>query len=152
MTYEDFPTETVTGYTPTEEDQRSLAEWFEQYDSASATSDLQRMAQLAAFPLNLVTDDSTGSPWHGQWDQEEYVRTMSQVMGGDAGEVSFQSNRTPFFLSSSIVVVFSRSTMTDDGHAYQLDYADVLVREREGWRFQTMIQPGWGDMLRQRSN
>lgn len=153
MTFrDDIPTQTVTGYTPTEEDRRSLAAWFERYDSASATSEIERMAELAAFPLNLVTDDSKGSPWHGQWDREEYVRTMTQVMSGSGGEVSLRSSRTPFFLSGALVVVFSRSAMTADGQTHHLDYADVLVREQDGWRFQTMIQPGWADMLRQRSD
>lgn len=170
MFRDDVPTESITGYSPTEEDLRGLAEWFEHYDSASAGFDApptpqtqatgktrpgeqtERMAALAAFPLNVLTDDSTGTPWHGQWDREEYVRTMRQVMGGQTdGEVGFESVRTPFFLSDTLAVVFSRSTMTVDGHSHQLDYADVLVREKDGWRFQTMIQPGWGDMLRQQA-
>lgn len=173
MFRDDVPTETITGYSPTEEDLCGLAEWFERYDSASTGSETLRppqtqatgttrpdeqtehteqMAALAAFPLNVLTDDSTGTPWYGQWDREEYVRTMRQVRGDETGgEVSFESVRTPFFLSGTLAVVFSRSTMTVDGHSHQLDYADVLVREKDGWRFQTMLQPGWGDMLRQQA-
>ncbi|MBB1261033.1 nuclear transport factor 2 family protein [Streptomyces alkaliterrae] len=149
-----MPTESVTGYRPTEEDLCSLAEWFEHYDNSSAAGDVPRTADLAVFPLNLVTDDSTGRAWCGQWDREQYLTTMGAVMGGDESDdesaegTRFDSTRTPFFLSPSLAVVFSRSTMTVGGRTHQLDYADVLVRADGQWRFQTMLQPGWGDMLK----
>ncbi|MBB1245435.1 nuclear transport factor 2 family protein [Streptomyces durbertensis] len=132
----------------------SLAEWFAHYDNSSAAGDVPRTADLAVFPLNLVTDDSTGRAWCGQWDRGQYLTTMGGVMGGDGsddtpaeGGTRFDSVRTPFFLSPTLAVVFSRSTMTAGGRTHQLDYADILVRTDEGWRFQTMLQPGWGDML-----
>lgn len=147
----DFPTETVTGYTPTEEELRTLAEWFTRYDTCGAKGEIEKLAELAYFPLNLVTDDSSGNPWCGQWDRERYLAVMGEVMGSGGTDVTFESTRTPFFLSGSLALVFSRSTMTAAGTTYQLDYADILVRTADGWRFQTMLQSGWGDMLTQRS-
>ncbi|GAA2450165.1 nuclear transport factor 2 family protein [Streptomyces macrosporus] len=149
--------ETLTGYTPGEEDLRSLAEWFETYDaysSAPTPENVERMAGLAVFPLNLVTDGSDGDAWAGQWDRGRYVETMNAVMGGAGGEdVRFESVRTPFFLSPSLAVVFTSSVMTTgDGEEHRMHYADILVRRDGVWAFQTMIQGGWADMLKGRTS
>ncbi|MTE21559.1 nuclear transport factor 2 family protein [Streptomyces sp. TRM43335] len=153
--------EALTGYAPTEEDLEGLRKWFETYDALAAEptdEGVERMADLAVFPLNLVTDGSGGDGWTGQWDRAEYVRTMRAVMGGASGggdtaggtggELRFESTRTPFFLTPRIAVVFTEATMTTgDGEEHRLNYADVLVRRGDTWAFQTMIQGGWADML-----
>ncbi|MGD9483133.1 nuclear transport factor 2 family protein [Streptomyces sp. TRM70308] len=141
----------LTDYTPTEEDRRSLEEWFARYDADSARGDVAALADAARFPLNLVTDDSAGDAWCGRWDRAEFTDTMTRVMGdagGEPGEMSFASERTPVFLGPALAVVFSRSTMTAGGESRELVYADVLVRSNGRWAFQTMIQQGWGGMLK----
>lgn len=105
------------------------------------------MAEMAVFPLNLVSDDAAGNGRSAQWDREQYVATMTQVMGEGNDDITFESTRTPVFLSASMVVVFSDSTMTQAGRTQQLRYADVLIRRDGEWAFQTMIQSGWGDNL-----
>ena len=145
--------ESLTGYTPSEEDLRSLEEWFETYDahsSAPTPENVERMADMAAFPLNLVTDGSDGDGWTGQWDRAEYTGAMNAVMGGaEGGDLAFESVRTPFFLSPSLAVVFTAATMTAaDGGKQTMHYADILVRKGGTWYFQTMIQGGWADMLK----
>lgn len=98
-------------------------------------------------PLNLVSDDAAGNARSAQWDREQYIATMTQVMGDGSDDISFESTRTPVFLSPAMAVVFSDSTMTMDGETRQLRYADILVRRDGKWAFQTMIQGGWGDNL-----
>lgn len=141
----------LTGYTPTEEDLRSLEEWFASYDelaSSPTPENIERMAGMAVFPLNLVTDGSGGDGRTDQWDRRRYTETMNAVMGGAGdGEVRFESARTPFFLSSSLVVVFTDSVMTAGGEEHRMRYADILVRRGGVWRFQTMVQSGWAEML-----
>ncbi|KOV18266.1 DUF4440 domain-containing protein [Streptomyces caelestis] len=137
-----------TGYTPTAEDRASLDAWFAEYDAASGKRDVERMADLAVFPLNLVSDDSAGDGRSAQWDRERFVAVMTQVMGEGGQDITFESTRTPVFLSPSMAVVFTDSTMTLDGESRQLRYADILLRRDGGWAFQTMIQGGWGDNLR----
>lgn len=140
-----------TGYAPTDEDRASLDAWFAEYDAASAKRDVERMADMAVFPLNLVSDDAAGDGRSAQWDRERFVATMAQVMGegeGEGGEdIGFESTRTPVFLSPAMAVVFTDSTMTVEGHSRQLRYADILVRRGGTWAFQTMLQSGWGDNL-----
>ncbi|MEI5135232.1 nuclear transport factor 2 family protein [Streptomyces libani] len=136
-----------TGYLPTAEDRASLDAWFAEYDAQSAKRDVQSMADLAMFPLNLVSDDAAGNGRAAQWDRERYIATMTQVMGDGGEGITFESTRTPVFLSPALAVVFSDSTMTMDGQSRQLRYADILVRRDGTWAFQTMIQGGWGDNL-----
>lgn len=136
-----------TGYTATAEDREGLDAWFADYDAASGKRDVERMADMAVFPLNLVSDDSAGDGRSAQWSREQFVAAMTQVMGEGSQDITFESTRTPVFLSSSMAVVFTDSTMTMDGHSQQLRYADILLKRDGRWAFQTMIQGGWGDNL-----
>ncbi|MGW1789422.1 nuclear transport factor 2 family protein [Streptomyces tubercidicus] len=135
------------GYVPTAEDRASLDAWFAEYDAQSAQRNVQRMADMAVFPLNLVSDDAVGNGRSAQWDREQFVATMTQVMGDGSEDLTFESTRTPVFLSPAMAVVFSDSTMTTEGESRRLRYADILVKQDGQWAFQTMIQGGWGDNL-----
>ncbi|WP_030798081.1 DUF4440 domain-containing protein [Streptomyces sp. NRRL S-337] len=136
-----------TGYVPTTEDRASLDAWFAEYDAQSAKRNIERMAEMAVFPLNLVSDDASGNGRSAQWDREQFVATMTHVMGDGSEDIGFESIRTPVFLSPAIAVVFTDSTMTIQGETQQLRYADILIRQDGKWAFQTMIQGGWGDNL-----
>ncbi|MFF0445300.1 nuclear transport factor 2 family protein [Streptomyces sp. NPDC004609] len=136
-----------TGYIPTAEDRESLDAWFTEYDAQSAQRAVERMADMAVFPLNLVSDDSAGNGRSAQWSREQFIEIMTGVMGDGDQNITFESVRTPVFLSAAMAVVFTDSTMTMDGNSQQLRYADVLVKRGGVWAFQTMIQGGWGDNL-----
>ncbi|MEO3976192.1 nuclear transport factor 2 family protein [Streptomyces sp. CAU 1734] len=136
-----------TGYTPTAEDRKSLDAWFAAYDEAGGARRIERMADMAVFPLNLVSDDSAGNGRSAQWDRERFVETMTQVMGEGDQDITFESERTPVFLSAAMAVVFTDSVMTAGGETRRLRYADILLRRDGVWAFQTMIQGGWGDNL-----
>lgn len=73
---------------------------------------------------------------------------MTHVMGEGSEDITFESVRTPVFLSPAMAVVFTDSTMTSGGTTQQLRYADILIKRDGRWAFQTMVQGGWGDNLR----
>ncbi|MEV5412965.1 nuclear transport factor 2 family protein [Thermopolyspora sp. NPDC052614] len=134
-------------YVPTDEDRASVEAWFREYDALAAKADIERLADMAVFPLNVVSDDSAGEGVAAQWTRERYVETMAQVMGG-GGDVRMESVRTPHFLSAGLVVVITEATMTWEGGSTRTRYADLLIKNDGKWRFQTMVQSGWGDNLR----
>ncbi|MFC7895511.1 nuclear transport factor 2 family protein [Streptomyces sp. NPDC057381] len=136
-----------TGYTPTAEDRASLDAWFEEYDALSVESEVERMADMAVFPLNLISDDSAGNGRTAQWNRKQFVDTMTHVMGDGSQKVVYDNTRTPVFLSASMAVVFTHSTVTTGDRTHEMHYADILVRRDGTWAFQTMIQGGWGDNL-----
>lgn len=137
-----------TGYTPTPEELAEIDRWFAAFDALSAARDVEGMADMAVFPLNLISDDASGHGASAQWDRERYVATMKDVMGQGGEALSFSSERTPVFLSPAMVVVFTDSVMTAGGATQRLRYADLLIRRADGWAFQTMLQSGWGENLR----
>jgi hypothetical protein len=134
---------TDPGFVPAAEDLAALDEWFRRYDALAAAGDAEGTADLAMFPLNTVTDDATGEGSARQLTRAEYVEMMRGVLGA-GGDVTMESRRTPYFLTGSLVVVFTDAEFTVNGATQRVRYADLLVRTGGQWRFQTMIQGGWG--------
>lgn len=128
-------------FTANDGDHASVLAWFAHYDALAAKVDLEGMADQALFPLNVVSDSTSGGGAE-QWDRERFVRTMGEVMGG-AGEVSLESTRHPVFLSANLVFVVTDAVMTMAGQSQSVRYADLLVKVDGNWRFQTMVQAGW---------
>jgi hypothetical protein len=131
------------GFQPTDEDRAAVAAWFERYDALAAANDYEGMADVAAFPLNEVTDDGKGNASATQLDRSAYLAQMAEVMGS-AGEYSMESTRTPHFLSDALVFVVTDATLTVGEHSQQLRYGDQLIKVDGSWKFQTMVQGGWG--------
>ncbi|GAA4221701.1 ketosteroid isomerase-like protein [Streptosporangium album] len=133
-------------FIPTAEDRRSVEAWFAEYDAHSAKVDVERMADMAMFPLNVVTDSADGEGLVAQWTRERFMRTMAGVMGGgEQGDIQMESTRTPHFLTEHLVVVVTDATVTMNGEPYSMRYADLLVRAGGRWVFQTMVQGGWAE-------
>lgn len=119
-----------------------VAAWFAEYDALAAAGDVEAMADLAVFPLNVVTDVPGGHAAVRGWTREEFVETMREVVSGPPADI--ESVRTPHFLGDNLVVVVTDAVATVEGARHALRYADFLVRTPRGWAFQTMAQPGWG--------
>ncbi len=128
-------------FEPSPEDVASVLAWFDDYDELAATAQIERMADLAMFPLNSVTDDAEGNGSASWSDREQYVREMTEVIGDGA---RMESVRTPHFLSRSLVFVVTDATYTHGGVRHRMRYGDLLVRREGRWYFQTMVQGGWG--------
>lgn len=131
-------------FTPNSEDLASIEAWFAEYDTLAARGAIQEIADLAVFPLNLATDVPDGVGAVRQWDREEFVRVMTEVMGGGTADLAMESVRTPRFLTANLVLVETEATVTTGEHRQSTRYADLLVRTTDGWAFQTMVQGGWG--------
>ncbi|MEV4800281.1 nuclear transport factor 2 family protein [Nonomuraea sp. NPDC049421] len=131
-------------YQPTTEELKSIEEWFATYDALAEQGAIEQLADLAVFPMNVVTDVPDGHAAVRQWTRAEYIEAMRQSMGGGTAGLDLRSTRTPRFLSPNLAVVETEATMTIDGQDHQMHYADLLVRTEDGWAFQTMVQGGWG--------
>ncbi|UVS78948.1 nuclear transport factor 2 family protein [Actinokineospora sp. UTMC 2448] len=111
--------------------------WFAEYDARAARGDVEGLADLAIFPLNVVTDIPGGTAAARTWDRAEFIAVMKEVVGEGA---ELRSVRTPHLLGDNLAVVFTDATYGD----VRMRYADILVRTPDGWAFQTMVQPGHG--------
>lgn len=124
---------------------QEVLDWFARYDRLVACGDLDAMAEMAAFPLNEVTDDANGHGLAGLIDRSRYLAQMAQVISDD--EVTMESTRQPIFLSPALCFVVTDATFTVDGSTQQMRYGDLLIRTAEGWKFQTMVAGGWHDQM-----
>ncbi|MEU8175830.1 nuclear transport factor 2 family protein [Microbispora hainanensis] len=131
-------------YEPSDEELKSVEDWFAAYDALAEQGAIERLADLAVFPMNLATDVPGGFAAVRQWTREEYVEAMREAMGGGTAGLGMESVRTPHFLSPNLVFVETTATMTIEGRRESMHYGDLLVRTQEGWAFQTMAQGGWG--------
>ena len=63
-------------------------------------------------------------------------------------DIKYDTTRTPWMISPNVAVVFTE--WRTKGHPTDgvLTYADILMKEGGQWRFQSMVQGGWGDMLK----
>ena len=136
----------AAGAAATQEQVREVLDWFARYDALVEAGDLEGMADLAAFPLNEVTDDADGHGLAAACDRERFVAQMRDVVVG-AGEVQMSSTRSPVFLSPGLCFVVTDASVTAGGHTTQMRYGDLLLRTADGWRFQTMVAGGWHEHL-----
>ena len=141
---------TATHFAPTTHDTETLLAWFDRYDGHVRRNDLEAMADMALFPLVVMTNDSAGECVTQEWDRNTFVQAMDMgAVGSDPASVQFDNHRTPVFLNRDLAVVVTDSTVTTDGQARHMRYVDVMAKTGGDWRFKSMIQAGWGDMLKQ---
>ncbi|MEU4690703.1 DUF4440 domain-containing protein [Actinoplanes sp. NPDC023714] len=137
---------TAAPFTPTADDTASLMAWFDRYDALVRRHDVEAMADMARFPLTVMTSDSAGEYVTQQWDRATFVQTMD----AGAGDLNLDNQRRPFFLNHDIAVVVTDTTVTAVGEEVRhMRYVDVMAKTGGEWRFTSMIQGGWGDMLKQ---
>jgi hypothetical protein len=118
-----------------------ILDWFADYDARAARGDIQALADLAVFPLNVVTDAPGGTAAVRSWTRAEFVEVMTAVIGEGA---ELDSTRTPHLIGDNLAVVVTDATYPAGGADVPVRYADLLVRTPDGWAFQTMVQPGHG--------
>lgn len=126
-------------FSPTLADVEGVMAWFRRYDELTDAKDTAAMADQAMFPINEVTDGRAES-----CDRERFVAQMNEQFSA-SGDFSFESVRTPHFINENLVFVITNATMTVGEASQRVRYGDLLVKESGGeWRFQTMVQGGWG--------
>ncbi|WP_135452705.1 nuclear transport factor 2 family protein [Mycobacterium sp. DL99] len=126
-------------FTPTTADVDSVLAWFARYDALALNKDVEGMADQAMFPLNEVTDGSAESV-----DRAGFIAQMAEQLGQNT-DFAMESTRTPHFINENLVFVITDATFTADGFSQQVRYGDLLVKCDGDWKFQTMVQGGWGE-------
>ena len=135
---------TATPFTPADDDVRSLLDWFDRYDGHARRHDIEAMADMALFPLVVMTNDSAGECVVQEWDRATFVQAMDT--GTSSADIA--NRREPAFLGADLAAVVTDATVTEDGRVQHMRYVDVMAKEGGDWRFKSMIQSGWGDMLK----
>ena len=132
----------------TEEQKQSIESWFAEYDELSMKGDIEGMANMAMFPVHVVTEGSDGNGYTENWTRAQFIQTMTEAMKDTPKDMEMKTVRTPFFLSPDLAVVITDAEITAGAQKQVMRYADILVKMDGKWKFQTMAQSGWGDMLK----
>lgn len=130
---------TARGFTPSDDDVESVLAWFGRYDALVEAKDVGAMADMAMFPLNEVTDGHAAA-----CDRATFVAQMTEQVGGTE-DIVMESVRTPHFVDANLVFVITDAAITAGGQTQQVRYGDLLVKCDGQWKFQTMVQGGWGE-------
>lgn len=137
-------------FIPSESDAKSLMDWFAKYQSHVLKNELDEMAAMAIFPLVVVTDDSSGNCVSQDWDVATFKQAMDLTSQGvDLATITIENDRNPIFLGENLAVVITDAVTTIAGQSKQSRYADIMVKQDGVWKYKSMIQSGWGDMLKQ---
>jgi SnoaL-like domain len=134
------------GYQASEAEVNEVLAWFDKYDQLVSEKNFDGMADMAAFPINEVTDDGAGNGVASSCDRDRFVAQMQQQMAG-GGEPQITSTRHPIFLSPELVFVVTDAEVTGDGFEHQMRYGDLLIKVEGRWRFQTMVGSGWASQI-----
>jgi hypothetical protein len=134
----------------TEEQKTSIESWFAEYDELSMKGDIEGMANMAMFPIHVVTEGSDGNGYTENWTRAQFIQTMAEAMKDTPKDMEMKTVRTPFFLSPDLAVVITDAEISVGAQTQAMRYADILVKLDGKWKFQTMAQSGWGDMLKAR--
>lgn len=134
-------------FKPRQQDIDSLLTWFENYDHLVANNDASAMIKEAHLPITVITDDSKGDCVVQQWNEDAFRASIEgNAMSADT---TIKNQRQPIFLSPNLAVVITESTVGMGAETQYMRYADILVKEDGAWKFKSMIQAGWGDMLKE---
>jgi len=136
-----------TPFVPTEQQVAGLLAWFAEYDELARKTDVAAMADMALFPLTVISHDSAGERVTQQWDRDTFMQAMGNATEGP--QPHLENHREPHFLSADLAVVVTTTVMTSGTDVMHMRYADVMAKTGGEWRFTSMVQAGWGDMMRQ---
>jgi len=112
----------TAGYQASQAEVDEVLAWFDRYDQLVSEKNFEGMADMAAFPINEVTDDGAGNGVATSCDRDRFVAQMEQQMAG-AGELQITSTRHPIFLSPELVFVITDAEITGDGFQHRCDTA-----------------------------
>ena len=136
-----------TFFVPSTSDIESLMAWFKNYDALAANNNADAMIKEAHLPITVITDDSNGECVTQQWDESAFRASIE----GNASNpnTKIKNDRQPFFLSQNLAVVITEAMVTSGENVQYMRYVDVLVKRNGEWKFKSMMQAGWGDMLKE---
>ncbi|MDP4534742.1 nuclear transport factor 2 family protein [Alkalimonas collagenimarina] len=134
-------------FEPTKEQQQEIYDWFAKYDELTKAFKFEAMADRGLFPMYVITDDSTGNGVTRTWSRNDFITSMKSAMENTPEDIEYNMTRTPYMINANVAIVLTEWRPQKDSDEGALKYADVLLKENGDWRFQTMIQGGWGDFL-----
>jgi hypothetical protein len=132
-----------------QQDRKEIAAFMKQLSEAGKKGDLEAAAALVDFPVLMVTDDSKGEAMTDSWDRERWMEVMRPFYKPMPG-VKMTDKPTVSMLTDSLAAVVNQWTMTAAKKTRSGRSAVLLVRKEGQWRIKSMMEGGWGDMMKEK--
>lgn len=117
--------------------------------AAAQSGDLDAAVALVDFPVLMVTDDSKGEATSDSWTREKWMEVMAPFYKPMPG-VKVTEKPTIFVLTDSLASLDNQWTMTAGNKKTTGRSSMILVRKAGEWRVKSMVEGGWGDMMKEK--
>jgi hypothetical protein len=130
-------------------DRKEIQAFFKRMENASKTGDVEAAAALVDFPVTMITDDSQGQAGGDTWTREKWIEVMKPFYAKPNPEMRMTHKATIHVVSDSLASVYDEFTMSAGKQQYGGRSAMLLIRRDGKWLAKTMMEGGWGDMMKE---
>ncbi len=107
--------------------------------------DMQALLALYDLPIYAGTDNAAGAYQSTECDAEELRAILTALMKSERKDLSRTERRTPHFLSDSMAMVLTDTSVARHGDALGSYTSAILVIRKDGaWRFKSGVEAGHG--------
>src|SRR5690242_6630236 len=107
--------------------------------------DMQALLALYDLPIYAGTDNAAGAYQSTECDAEELRAILTALMKSERKDLSRTERRTPHFLSDSMAMVLTDTSVARHGDALGSYTSAILVIRKDGdWRFKSGVEAGDG--------
>ena len=135
--------------TKEQQDKKEITALIKAMHDAGQSGDLAAAAALVDFPVLMVTDDSKGEATAESWTKEKWMEVMAPFYK-PMPNVKMTYKPAIFLLTDSLASVDNQWKMTA-GSKTTLGRSSMLLARKDGqWRVKSMVEGGWGDMMKEK--
>ena len=119
-------------------------------EAALQKGDAQAYAGLCDFPLLLISDDAQGPAVLTALDKEAFLKLMGPALQ-PLGDAKVSSKHLVKVLSESLATIDEIVTVQVGKTKATWKNTATVVRREGAWRFKSVTEAGWGELLRGQS-
>lgn len=122
-------------------------------DQAYRTEDPEAEANLASFPVMMVTTDKDGVPATMTAGRAEYLKMMQMPeVAREAAKLVKHGRAQLTWITDTLVFVRTPMHVRSGGKTWRWHSGSLLIREKDGWKVKAMVEGGYGAMMPGQAN
>jgi hypothetical protein len=130
----------------TKEDKKGVADLYKAVEDSMKKGDINAFADLADFPVLMLSDDSKGQVQHFAATREQFIELMKPMMTHSPAEMkNMKHKHTAHFLSDDLAVTIEEATLTGKVKGTWKSMAVLTLKDGK-WKFKELAEEGCGDM------
>lgn len=130
------------------QDKKELDEYWKAHQDIMKKGDLNAMADMIAFPVMMMSDDSKGNLKVSEMSRDQWMGMMKPFM--DPAHMKemkdMKMKGSCVVMSDNLASCEGQTTGTMMGKKGTVNSHSMMVRQDGKWKVKTMTEAGWGDM------